>query len=153
MSATRIRQHINAPRAAVYQALLDSSAVAQWRAPDGMRCEVHEWDAREGGTLRVSLTYEQQTGAGKTTDHTDSYQGRFIELVPNERVVEDDEFETADPALQGVMRSTIMLTDTQDGGTDVEATHEGLPAALSAHDNELGWRMALGKLAALVERR
>jgi hypothetical protein len=39
-------------------------------------------DAREGGSFRTSLTYEQPTGTGKTTAHTDTYHGRFVELVP-----------------------------------------------------------------------
>ena len=149
---THLRQRVRAPRAAVYRALLDPVAVAQWRVPDDMRCEVHEWDAREGGALRVSLTYEERTGTGKTTAHTDTYRGRFVELVPDERVVEVDEFETADPMLQGPMRSTITLRDAPDGGTEVEAVHAGLPPGLSAGDNETGWRLALAKLAAYVER-
>lgn len=152
VSATRLRQHVRAPRSAVYRALLDPAAIAQWRVPDGMRCEVHEWEAREGGRLRVSLTYEEPGGTGKTTSHTDTYRGRFVELVPDERVVEVDEFETADPALQGPMRSTITLADATGGGTVVEAVHADLPPGLSASDDEIGWRMALEKLADYVER-
>jgi uncharacterized protein YndB with AHSA1/START domain len=153
MSATRLTIRINAPRAAVYGALLDPVAVATWRVPDGMRCTIHEWDAREGGSLRVSLTYDAPTGVGKTTEHTDTYRGRFVELVPDERVVEVDEFETAVPELQGAMRSTIVLADAPGGGTDLVAVHDDLPPGISPADNETGWRMALGKLAALLERR
>ncbi len=47
---------------------------------------------------------------------------------------------------------TITLADA-DGGTDVLAVHDGLPRGLSAADNEVGWREALAKLAALVEGR
>src|SRR5687767_8110370 len=103
MSSTRITRHVKAPREAVYRALLDPDALARWRVPDGMTCLVHEFDAREGGRLRVSLTYDAPTGTGKTTAHTDTYHGRFVQLVPNERVVEVDEFETDDPALRGEM--------------------------------------------------
>ena len=152
MTSTRLRQHVDAPRAAVYRVLLDPAAIPRWRVPEGMRCVVHEWNAREGGTLRVSLTYDAPTGSGKSSAHTDTYRGRFAELVPNERVVEVDEFESADPALQGPMRSTITLTDAPGGGTDVEAVHEDLPPGLSPADNEIGWRMALEKLARLLEQ-
>ncbi len=68
-----------------------------------MTAEVHEFDAREGGAIRVSLTYEAPDRTGKTHGHTDTYRGRFVTLVPNELVVEADEFETDDPALQGEM--------------------------------------------------
>jgi uncharacterized protein YndB with AHSA1/START domain len=151
MGSTRLTRHINAPRAAVYRALLDPLAIAKWKVPDGMRCEVHEFEAREGGILRVSLSYDEDTGTGKTSSHTDTYRGRFEKLVPDEQVVEVDEFETNDPALQGAMTVTITLTDA-DGGTDLEYVHEGIPSAVPAADNETGTRMALEKLAALVER-
>ena len=56
MHSTRVSQHVKAPRAAVYQALLDADAVAQWRVPAGMSSHVHQFEAREGGPFRVSLT-------------------------------------------------------------------------------------------------
>jgi hypothetical protein len=43
-----------------------------------------------------------------------------------------------------------LLTDA-DGGTEVVGVHERLPRAMSVADNEAGWRMALARLAALVE--
>jgi len=150
MSTIRISRHIRAPRSKVYDALLDAGAVAAWKVPDGMTCQVHTFDAREGGTFRISLIYDEPTGTGKTTSHTDTYHGRFAKLVPNEQVVEVDEFETDDPALSGEMTITITLTDA-DGGTELVAVHEGLPAAVSTADNEYGWRMSLAKLAAFVE--
>ena len=146
---------MKAPRAVVYRALLDADAVEKWRVPTGMSAEVHEFDPREGGAFRVSLTYDAPTGTGKTTARTDTYHGRFIELVPNERVVEVVEFETDDPALQGEMTITTVLTDAADGsgGTDLQGVHEGLPPGLSPADNEEGWRLSLAQLAALVEAR
>ena len=151
MISTRIHRHINAPREAVYRALLDPQAMAKWKVPDGMTAHVHAFEPREGGAIRISLTYNTPTGTGKTTAHTDTYHGRFVKVVPNQQVVEVDEFETTDPTLQGEMTITITLTDS-DGGTDLVAVHEGLPHGLSPADNEIGWRMALDKLAALVER-
>lgn len=150
MSSTRISLHVNAPRASVYRALLDASAVATWMVPDGMSSHVHAFDAREGGALQISLTYDAPTGTGKTTAQTDTFHGRFVKLVPNEQVVEAVEFETADPAMRGEMTITITLTDAG-GGTDLLAVHDNLPPGLSPADNETGWRMSLGKLAALVE--
>jgi uncharacterized protein YndB with AHSA1/START domain len=68
----RIGRRINAPRPAVYRALLGARAVAAWRVRDGMTCHVHEFDPREGGRFRVSLTYDQPTGVGKTGAYTDT---------------------------------------------------------------------------------
>jgi uncharacterized protein YndB with AHSA1/START domain len=148
--ATQASRHIRAPRSAVYRALLDAGAIAQWRVPAGMSSHVHEFDAREGGSFRVSLTYDAPTGTGKSASHTDTYRGHFVKLVPDEQVVEVFEFETADPELRGEMTMTTTLTDA-DGGTDVLVVHEGVPDKVPPADNETGTRMALAKLAKLTE--
>jgi uncharacterized protein YndB with AHSA1/START domain len=150
MSTTRITCHINAPRAAVYRTILDPLAIPQWKVPHGMTCHIHAFEAREGGSFRISLTYDAPTTTGKTSPQTDTYHGRFEKLVPNEQIVEIDEFETDNPDMGGEMTITFTLRDS-DGGTELLAVHEGVPPGVSPADNEYGWRMSLGKLAALVE--
>jgi len=151
VTTTRVSRHIRAPRARVYAALLDPVAVQEWMVPDGMTSAVHEFDAREGGAFRISLTYDAPTDVGKTTAETDTHHGRFVRLVADREVVQVLEFETHDPALQGEMTITYTLTDTE-GGTELVGVHEGLPSGVSTADNELGWTMALDTLARLVER-
>ncbi|MDC0720507.1 SRPBCC domain-containing protein [Nannocystis bainbridge] len=151
MSTTEITFHIRAPRAAVYRALLDADAVARWRVPPGMTSRVHSFEPREGGAFRVSLTYDAEGQAGKTSAHTDTYHGRFVELVPGRKIVESLEFETTDPSLQGTMTITTTLTDAGDGGTDLRATHADLPPGVAPADNATGWRESMARLAALVE--
>ena len=116
-----------------------------------MTCHVHAFDPREGSSFRISLTYDEPTGTGKTTAHTDTYHGRFVKLVTNEQVVERVEFETTNPELRGEMTITISLADADGGGTDVLAVHDGLPPDVLIADNDAGWREALAKLAAFVE--
>jgi uncharacterized protein YndB with AHSA1/START domain len=141
---------MKAPRPVVYRALLDADAVAKWRVPEGMTSQVHEFEAREGGSFRVSLTYDAPDRTGKSTSHTDTYHGHFAKLVPDEQVVEVFEFETADPTLAGTMTMMTTLAD-DDGGTDVLVVHDGIPDSVPAADNETGTRMALANLARLVE--
>jgi uncharacterized protein YndB with AHSA1/START domain len=150
MYTTQVRGHVRAPRPSVYRAFLDADAVAKWRVPAGMSSHVHEFDAREGGSFRVSLTYDTPDAAGKSAAHTDTYRGHFVRLVPDQQVVEVFEFETADPGLRGTMTMTTTLTDAGDG-TDVVVVHEGIPDSVPAADNETGTRMALANLAKLVE--
>ena len=150
MSSTRITRRVNAPRAKVYAAFVDARAVEKWMVPDGMTSHVHAFDGREGGAFRISLSYDAPTGTGKTTAHTDTYHGRFVKLVPDVQVVQIVEFETTDPKMRGEMTITIDFADA-DGGTEIAAVHGGLPPGLAPTDNELGWRISLGKLAALVE--
>ena len=150
MNSTRVSRHIEAPPSRVYAALVDASEISQWKFPDDMTIEVHEFEAHEGGRFRVSLTYNAPNQVGKTTAQSDTYRGYFKELVPNKRVVEVIEFETSDPAMRGEMTTTVELLEAN-GSTQLTALHEGLPPAVSPADNETGWNMALGKLARLVE--
>lgn len=150
MYTTRTARIIAAPADVVYAALVDGDQVARWRVPDGMKSEVHEFDAREDGRFRISLTYDSGSEAGKSDAHTDTYSGHFARLVPDELVVEVMEFETDDPALRGEMTMTTRITPTE-GGVLVEIEHAGLPDAVPPADNETGTRMALDRLAALVE--
>ncbi|GGN81148.1 toxin [Streptomyces albiflavescens] len=150
MYATHVSRRVKAAPAAVYQALIDPDAVAAWRVPAGMTSHVHAFDPREGGTFRVSLTYDDAAGSGKSDAHTDTYRGHFARLVPNELVVEVIEFETSDDQLRGTMTMTTSLTQVGDA-TDVVIVHEGIPDDVPRRDNELGTRMALDNLARLVE--
>ncbi|EST36007.1 SRPBCC domain-containing protein [Streptomyces roseochromogenus] len=150
MYATRVSRRVQAPPHAVYRALTDPDAIAAWRVPAGMSARVHTFDAREGGTFRVSLTYDDASATGKSGGHTDTYHGRFARLVPDALVVEVFAFETGDDAMRGTMTLTTTLT-AADGGTDVEMLHEGVPDAVPREDNERGSWMALDQLARFVE--
>ena len=147
MSTTRTTVLLRAPRPAVYAALSDPHTLARWRFPGGMTSAV---DVLGDGGFRVTLTYEAPDRQGKTTTPADFSRPRFPRLVPDVLVVEVDEFESDDPAFGGEMTLTLTLRDS-DGGTELTAVHEGVPDAVDPADNELGWRMALDRLAALVE--
>jgi uncharacterized protein YndB with AHSA1/START domain len=150
VTTTRIVRHLRASPERVYESLLDAGAVQRWMVPDGMTSEVHTFDAREGGTFRISLTYDLPTDTGKTTAQTDTYHGRFVRLVPNAEIVQEVEFETDDPTLQGEMRITFTVTPAGDG-TELVGLHENVPPGVAPADNELGWNLSIDKLARLVE--
>ncbi|WP_325051412.1 SRPBCC domain-containing protein [Streptomyces corynorhini] len=82
----------------MYRALGDPEAIARWRVPAGMTCHVHAFDVREGGAFRVPLLSDVPLGTGRSASGGDTYLGRVVRLLPDERVVEELEFETADPA-------------------------------------------------------
>lgn len=157
-SAKRARMQVSkiikAPRTAVYQACLDPGAVASWRVPENMKGHVHLFDAREGGTFRMSLTYQdpEHSPGGKTSEDTDTFHGRFIELVPYEKIVEVIEFESQDPGFAAEMTITTSFTDT-DEGTEITLLFQDLPAGVRPEDNEMGSKQALQKLANMLEAR
>jgi uncharacterized protein YndB with AHSA1/START domain len=151
LTSTEVSRVIAAPRKAIYRALTDPEALAEWRVPDGMTGDMHEFDARPGGRYRMSLTYSDPKGApGKTTADTDTFEGRFVKLIPDEKVIEAIIFETRAQKFAGEMTLTTTLADAE-GGTLVTMLHENLPAGVRPVDNELGATMSLRKLAELVE--
>jgi uncharacterized protein YndB with AHSA1/START domain len=152
-ATTKVSRIIRATRSAVYKACLDPEAIAAWRVPDNMKAQVHAFDAREGGTYRMSLTYRdpRQSPGGKTSEDTDTFQGRFVELVPDEKIVEAIAFDTRDPKFAGEMKMTTLLADA-DGGTEVTMLCQDLPPGIRPEDNEEGTRQALHKLAGLLAK-
>lgn len=148
-SATRF---IAASADVIYRAFVDPAAWPQWLPPNGMMGEIYEFDARAGGVYRMALTYAgDHPNAGKTFDDTDVVEGRFTELVPNDRVVQIVTFQSDDPAFAGEMRMTWSLSPAA-GGTDVSIVAENVPSGISKADHDVGLRSTLENLARFVER-
>ncbi len=118
--------------------------------PHDMTSHIHEFNAQEGGSFRISLTYNAPDEVGKTAANTDTYHGHFVKLVPDKQVIQVMAFESADPTMQGEMTATFTLV-VANGGTEVHAIHENLPSGVTPEANEVGWRMSLEKLARFVE--
>jgi uncharacterized protein YndB with AHSA1/START domain/ketosteroid isomerase-like protein len=146
-SAARL---IRADSAAVYRAYVDPSALVQWLPPTGMKGRVEAFDARSGGDYRIVLTYDDPERAGKTTEHTDVVHGRFLELVPNRRIVQSVRFDSQDRKFAGEMRMTWRL-ETGPHGTTVLITAENAPEGIAPADHVAGFTATLEKLAAFVE--
>ncbi|HYE08454.1 MAG TPA: SRPBCC family protein [Planctomycetota bacterium] len=125
----------------VYRAFLDGDAMAKWLPPHGFTGKVHQIDARVGGTYRMSFT-----NFASGTSH--SFGGRYLELVPNQRIRHTDAFD--DPALPGEMQTTITITAIS-CGVDLHIVQEGIPAAIPTEMCYLGWQESLVLLAQLVE--
>lgn len=150
-TSTVVSRVINAPREAVYRAFLDPDAVAAWLPPGSMRGVVHAFEAREGGAFSMSLIYpeDDRSSRGKTSESTDRFQGRFVKLIPNERIVWAVEFESEDPSFAGemIVSTTLALAGS---GTKVTILCENLPRGIKPEDNEAGSRLSLEKLASFL---
>ncbi|MFB4159067.1 SRPBCC domain-containing protein [Geomicrobium sp. JSM 1781026] len=133
----------------IYRAFLDPASFALWLPPEGMSGQVDTFDAREGGTYRMILTYEQASFPGKTSENTDVYQGKFVELVPNERIVQIVMFESDDRAYRGAMtQKWLMLSLTE--GTKVTIVCEDVPNGIRQEDHQVGLTSTLENLAKFV---
>ncbi|MEU6661911.1 SRPBCC family protein [Streptomyces sp. NPDC046821] len=148
----RASRVIDAPPAAVYEALLDRESVEAWLPPDGMHGRIERWDPRPGGGFRMVLTYLDPAGSpGKSSDATDVVEVGFAELVPSERVVQRGVFESDDPAYAGTMTMTWQLT-AAGAGTAVTVTATDVPPGIDRADHEAGIASSLANLASYVEQ-
>ncbi|SDR58737.1 SRPBCC family protein [Paraburkholderia tuberum] len=125
----------------IYRAFLEPAAMAKWLPPHGFTCDVHQMDARVGGTYRMSF---HNFGSGK--GH--SFGGEYIELVPFEKIRYSDRFD--DPNLPGQMHTTVSLRQVS-CGTELNIVQEGIPEMIPVEMCYLGWQESLAQLAKLVE--
>jgi uncharacterized protein YndB with AHSA1/START domain len=125
----------------VYRAFIEADVLAKWLPPNGFTCTVHHLDAKVGGTYRMSFR-NFTTGTGH------SFGGKYIDLVPGERLRYTDQFE--DPNLPGEIQVTVTLQPVS-VGTEFSIVQEGLPDAIPVEACYLGWQDSLRNLAGLVE--
>ena len=140
-NTVRLQRVLRATPEKVYRAFLDPDAMVKWLPPNGFTAKVHEMDARVGGTYRMAFT-------NFTTGRGHSFGGKYLELVPHERICYTDQFD--DPNLPGAMRTSITLR-TVFCGTELNIVQEGLPEVMPVEACYLGWQQSLALLAELVE--
>ena len=143
MSGNTIKLHrvIRATPEKVYRAFLDADAMAKWLPPNGFTAKVHHMDAKVGGTYKMSFT-------NFSTGKSHSFGGKYLELVPNERLRYTDRFD--DPNLPGEMQTTVTLKKVF-CGTELNIVQEGVPEVIPAEACYVGWQESLNLLAMLVE--
>jgi uncharacterized protein YndB with AHSA1/START domain len=125
----------------LYRAFTDALAMASWLPPYGFLCEVHQMDARVGGTYKMSFT-------NFSTGNSHSFGGEYMEMKTNEFLKYSDRFD--DPNLPGEMITTVWLKKVM-VGTELKVTQEGIPAMIPVEACYLGWQESLDKLMRLVE--
>ena len=137
----RLHRVLQAPPERVYRAFLDAGAMCKWLPPNGFTGQVHHLEPKVGGTYKMSFT-------NFTTGKSHSFGGEYLELVPNQRIVNTDKFD--DPNMPGQIRNTITLKKVS-VGTELDVVQEGVPAMIPAEACYLGWQQSLILLAKLVE--
>jgi uncharacterized protein YndB with AHSA1/START domain len=137
----RLHRVLRATPERVYRAFTDAGAMTKWLPPNGYTGQVHQLDARVGGTYKMSFT-------NFTTGKSHSFGGEFLELRPHELIRYTDKFD--DPNLAGEIQTTITLNKVS-VGTELNVVQEGVPAAIPREACYLGWHESLTLLAKLVE--
>ena len=142
---------IHVERDAVFTALTSRDALLAWLPPMGMQGRFERFDMRSGGGYRLVLTYDDSANApGKSSMDSDVSDVRISQVDAGERVVQEIEFETDDPALQGTMLMEWRLRSV-DEGTIVEIVARNVPEGIRARDHAEGITSSLANLSAHLE--
>ena len=121
---------------------LDADAMVKWLfRPMASRAKVHHLDAKVGGTYQMSFT-------NFSNGQSHSFGGKYLELLPNERIRHTDAFDDAN--LPGEMETTISIKQVS-CGVELDIVQQGIPEAIPSEACYLGWQESLTLLAQLVE--
>lgn len=101
---------LNHPREKVFAAWLDPDALSQWYGPAGLHIETLSADIREGGIWRFDMV-------GNFDGKPQRFENmmRFVEIIPNERIVVD--YGTPAPNDPDRFRMTVTFDAQSDGKT------------------------------------
>ncbi len=92
---------------------------------------------------------DHSASQGKTTPDTDVVEARFVDLVPNARIVLAVDF-IADEISVGNAMIMRWEVSAMDGGTVVEITADNVPDMILEEDHAAGLESSLAKLAEYV---
>jgi uncharacterized protein YndB with AHSA1/START domain len=135
----------------VFHALVDREALETWLPPAGMTARFEQFNPTPGGSYRLVLTYADPTDArGKSSADSDIVEARYVDIAPNDRVVQAVDFVSDDPAFAGTMIMTWVV-QAVDGGTRVAITADDVPDGISVEDHAAGLASSLDNLAGYVE--
>ena len=143
ITVTRV---IEASPERVYEAFVDPTELAAWLPPEGFSGEVHEFDASEGGTFRMSFNADIE----ELEPYSHSFHGTYKELSPGERIVYTEEFESDNPGMAGETTTTVTFEKVPDG-TEVTVRQTGIPESIPPENANEGWIDSLENLADVVE--
>jgi uncharacterized protein YndB with AHSA1/START domain len=117
-----------------------------------MSARFERFDPRPGGSYRLVLTYLDASPAhGKATMDSDIVEARYVDIIPDVRIVQAVDFESNDPAFTGTMTMTWQVTAV-DRGTRVDVTADDVPDGISTEDHAAGLASSVANLAEHLER-
>ena len=99
--------------AQLFRAHTDPELFARWVGPKDIGAQVHEWDARDGGSWR----YSAHAGEGREEEFETSFRGCF-HTVREDRIVQTFTWEGMP---DGVALETLTFEDLGDGRTRLHA--------------------------------
>jgi uncharacterized protein YndB with AHSA1/START domain len=144
----RAARVVPGPPDAVWRALTQGDQLERWLPPAGAVGEVHAYEAREGGPLRMTLTFPPGT-EGKAGPARDEVVGRVVAVTKGRRLTWEVEFPSDKPENAGAMRMLWTLTPAG-AGTRVTVEAIDPPHGIDRDEHERALVESLDKLAEAV---
>lgn len=134
----------DAPRALVFHVWRQPEHVRQWLAPLDFTCASLDWDFRPGGTWRACISNGQD-------EHW--MNGRFVEIVPDERIVTTFKWDPDDGDDTHSPENRITVTFASDGERTVQRFHQAPFTTVQRRDSHgKGWTSVVERMRDHVER-
>lgn len=140
---------------AVFRAHIDPEVLEKWRVSEGMETRIADFNPKRGGGYRIALRpLPNDQGAEGTQDastvDSDIIRVRFLELVPEELIVEAVAFGNEDPADANIMTIITQISPVA-GGTKVSVTVQNVPPGIGDAEQRRTMETSLKNLALLLE--
>ncbi len=135
-----VERVFSAPRERVFRAWTDPALMEKWFAPPPMQPVGVEADVTVGGRFRIGM--RQPDG------HVHYAAGKYVEILPSERLVFTWAWETDPPQADSLV--TVEFFKEGDS-TRVVLKHEQLPLVPSPEEHRRGWEGCLEHLEVNLE--
>lgn len=133
----------------LFRTFLDPETLKAWRVPEGVEGGFSALDPRTGGGYRLDLRYRDERH-GISAAGADLIEGRFVDFLADERVLEDVRFLREDGSEAAAMTLETLIEAAQ-SGTKVTLRATGMPDAIGADEHREALAAALRRLAMLTE--
>lgn len=130
-----VERTFDEPPSRMFFAFTDPEEFVEWYGPGSMTVEVTEFDAQPDGTYSITM---------EGGDHSQTIEGRFVEVVENERIVRTAQMP---PGRETVVTVTF---EEVDGGTTVVLRHEGFESEDGVQGAAQAWAGSFEKLAGIL---
>lgn len=151
MRVDRASRLIAAERERVFDAFTKRDAILRWLPPAGASAVLEKFEPAPGGRFCMTLVFSGSDSTNrKTSENSDMIDGKFVEIVCPERIVQEFRFVSDDPKFAGSMLMTWTLAETPQG-TLVSVAAQNVPEGISPEEHQIGMTSSLEKLARYVE--
>ncbi len=124
----------------VFEAWTNSEQLAEWYGPIGVRNDVREMDAMEGGVFKITMTNED--------GRIHRLHGKYKVVDYLDKIIMTWQWENPDPSGKEPPESlvTVNFQMLDQDRTQLMLTHEGLIDEKDKEMHEQGWNQSFRKL-------